>query len=361
MISGVMEDANAINPTPENIALWLPKRGGRFEVGPAPYTRPGANEVVVRTRAVGLNLVDGIPGFAYRLILPWLTFPAVIGGDVAGEVVEVGPGVERFKAGDRVLGHALGLERSQNRAAEGAFQHYVALMAHMVSAIPDSLSFEQAAVLPLQLSTAATGLFQKDGLGLALPTPDPPERRETVLVWGGSTGVGSNAIQLARNAGYRVVATASAHNFEYLHSLGAASTIDRNSPTAVDELAAAIGEGPLAGSLAIGNGSLPKVMRVAARAPGAKRVSSAATELVTRILALRAPRGVHVSGIWGGALKDTEVGPAIYTDFLPTALATGAYRAEPQAEVVGHGLEAIPAGLQRLRKGVSAKKLVIIV
>jgi NADPH:quinone reductase-like Zn-dependent oxidoreductase len=355
---------NELSPThraPENLALWLPKRGRKFATGPAPYTRPGANELVVRTRAIGLNLVDGIPGFAYRLVLPWLTFPAVVGGDVAGEVVAVGPGVDGFAVGDRVLGHALGLERSQNRAAEGAFQHYVVLMAHMVSPIPESLSFQQAAVLPLQLSTAASGMFQHDGLGLALPTADPADRGETVLVWGGSTGVGSNAIQLARNAGYRVVATASPRNFDYLHSLGADAAIDRNSPKAVDELVAAIGEGPLAGSLAIGNGSLPKVMRVAARAPGTKRVSSAAPGLVTRILALRAPRGVQVSGIWGGSLKDNEVGPAIYADFLPTALAAGAYRAEPQAEVVGHGLEAIPAGLRRLRDGVSAKKLVVTV
>lgn len=348
-------------PTPENLALWLPKRGGPFEVGPAPYTRPSANEVVVRTRAVGLNLVDGIPGLAYRLILPWLTFPAVIGGDVAGEIVEVGPGVDRLRVGDRVLGHALGLERSTNRAAMGAFQRFVVLMAHMVSPIPNSLSFEQAVVLPLQLSTAATGLFQQDGLGLVLPTANPVERRETVLVWGGSTGVGSNAIQLARNAGYRVVATASPRNSDYLRSLGAAAAIDRNSPAAVDELVAAVGDGPLAGSLAIGNGSLPKVMRVAARAPGTKRVSSAAPALVTRVLALGKPRGVRVSGIWGGALKDNEVGPAIFVDFVPAALASGAYRAEPQAEIVGHGLDAIPAGLQRLRQGVSAKKLVITI
>jgi NADPH:quinone reductase-like Zn-dependent oxidoreductase len=354
-----MNDAPPLPPTRENLALWLPKRGRPFEVGPAPYTRPEANEVVVRTRAVGLNLVDGIPGVAYRLIMPWVTFPAVVGGDVAGEVVEVGPGADRFKVGDRVLGHALGLERSQNRAAGGAFQNYVVLMAHMVSPIPDSLSFEQAAVLPLQLSTAATGLFEQDGLRLALPTANPTERHETVLVWGGSTGVGSNAIQLARNAGYRVVATASARNFGYLSALGAAATVDRNSREAVDELVAAIGESPLAGSLAIGAGSLPKVMQVAARAPGAKRVSSAAPGFLTRILALRAPRGVHVSGIWGGSLKDNAVGPAIYVDFLPTALATGAYRAEPKAEIVGHGLGAIPAGLQRLRKGVSASKLVV--
>src|SRR5579859_2140782 len=163
----------------QNIALWLPKRGARFEVGSAPYTPPAANEVVARARAIAVNPVDGLPGFLYRVILPWLTFPAVVGSDLAGEVVEVGPGVTRLRPGDRVLGHAFGVEKSQNRPAEGAFQHYVVLMQHMVTPIPGSLSFEQAAVLPLALSTAASGLFQQDQLGLALPGPAATDRPET--------------------------------------------------------------------------------------------------------------------------------------------------------------------------------------
>jgi hypothetical protein len=76
-------------------------------------------------------------------------------------------------------------------------------------------------------------------------------------------------------------------------------------------------------------------------------------------MALGGPKGVRVSGIWGGSLKDNEIGPAIYVDFLPAALASNAYRSEPPAEVVGDGLEAIPAGLARLRKGVSALKLIV--
>ncbi|WP_374947960.1 zinc-binding alcohol dehydrogenase family protein [Agreia sp.] len=346
-------------PTPENHALWLPKKRRSFEVGSAPYPTPGMNEIVVRNRAVGLNLIDGIPWLAYRFVLPWLTFPAVVGQDVAGEIEAVGPGPHGLTVGDRVLGHALGTEKSINRPNQGGFQEYVILTTRMVSAIPDSLTFEQAAVLPLQLSTAATGMFQNDGLALALPTADPTDRNETVLVWGGSTGVGSNAIQLARNAGYRVVATASPRNFEYLRTLGADEVVDRNSATAVKELIAAIGDRFLAGSIAIGNGSLPKVMKVAARVPGSRRVSSSAPEILTRLSALRAPRGVRVSGIWGGSLKDNEVGPAIYNDFLPAALGTGAYQAQPPAEVVGNGLQAIPAGLERLRHGISAKKLVV--
>lgn len=346
----------------QNMALWLPKRGARFEVGPAPYTPPAANEVVVRVRAVAVNFIDGIPGFLYRVVLPWLTFPAVVGSDVAGEVVAVGTGVTRLRPGDRVLGHAFGVEKSQNRAAEGAFQHYVVLMQHMVSPIPDSLSFERAAVLPLALSTAATGMFQQDHLGLAMPGADPVERSETVLVWGGSTSVGSNAIQLARNAGYRVVATASPRNFDYVRSLGAAEAVDRRSTAAVDEIVDRIGDSPLAGTLAIGSGSLAPAVAIASRTTGSKRVASAQPGWLVRTRSPRARRpGVRVSGIWGGTLKDNEVGPAIYAGFLPTALTTGAYRAAPEATVVGHGLARIPDALRQLRGGISANKLVVTV
>ncbi len=348
--------------TPNNSALWLPRRGGAFAVGPAPYTAPGANEVVVRSRAVAVNFVDGIPGIAYRVILPWLRFPAVIGSDVAGEIVEVGSAVTRLRVGDRVVGHAVGSERSRNSPAEGAFQEFVVLMEHMVAPIPDSLAFEQAAVLPLALSTASCGLFQQDQLGLALPTTQPVERAETVLVWGASTSVGINAIQLARNAGYRVMAAASPRNADLLRSLGAHSVVDRTSRSVVDDAVAALGDLSLAGILAIGAGSLAPSVAIAARSAGSRRVSSAQPGPGTNLRArLARRRGVRVSTIWGGTLKDNEVGPAIYADFLPGALATGTYRAEPAATVVGHGLAAIPMALGRLKQGISTTKLVVTV
>ncbi|BCO46851.1 zinc-binding alcohol dehydrogenase family protein [Mycobacterium intracellulare] len=346
--------------TPENMALWLPKARRRFEVGPAPYTKPAANEVVVRAHAIAVNPIDAAPGFAYRVILPWLTFPAVVGSDVAGEVVEVGSEVTRLRPGDRVVGHAAGIDRDRNRAAEGAFQLYVVLMQHMVTPIPDDLSFERAAVLPMSVSTAASGMFQQDHLALRLPTTDPADRGETVLVWGGSTSVGSNAIQLARHAGYRVVATSSPHNFGYLRSLGAAAAVDYHSRTAAQELIDKIGDSPLAGTLAIGNGSLAPTLSIAAEVPGSRRIASAQPALFTRIaLARRRRHGVRVTSIWGSSLKNNEVGPAIYEDFLPGALANGTYRAAPDPVVVGEGLAKIPDALDELRKGVSAKKLVV--
>jgi NADPH:quinone reductase-like Zn-dependent oxidoreductase len=234
------------------------------------------------------------------------------------------------------------------------------LMQHMVSSIPDELSFEHAAVLPLALSTAATGLFQQDHLALPLPTIDPPDRKQTVLVWGASTSVGSNAVQLARCAGYRVLATASPRNFDYVRSLGAATAVDYHGRGAVDELVDALGDSRLAGTLAIGSGSLLRTLEFASRAPGRHRIATAQPSLFTRIQLLRSRRkGVHVSSIWGGTLKDNEVGPGIYVEFLPAALATGTYRAAPQAVVVGEGLAEIPNAIAQLRKGVSAQKLVV--
>jgi NADPH:quinone reductase-like Zn-dependent oxidoreductase len=229
----------------------------------------------------------------------------------------------------------------------------------MVSPIPDELSFEQAAVLPLALATAATGLFQQDHLGLPLPTIHPPDRSETVLVWGGSTSVGSNAIQLARCAGYRVLATASPRNFGYVRSLGAATAVDYHSRTTASEIIDALGDSPLAGTIALGPRSLPAALSIASRAHGRRRIATGTPQLIRLRTAFRAHQGIHVSGIWGGTLKDNEVGPGIYADFLPSALAAGIYRTAPEAVVVGEGLEQIPSAIDQLRKGVSAKKLVI--
>ncbi|HEU0206963.1 MAG TPA: zinc-binding alcohol dehydrogenase family protein [Pseudolysinimonas sp.] len=348
--------------TDNNMALWIPRRGAHFEVGPAPVPSPAAGEVLVRVHAVAINPLDAMSGLLYRIAFPWVTFPTIVGADVAGEVVEVGLGVTRLAPGDRVAGYAVGLEKSRNSSAEGGFQRYVVLLQELVAPIPDSLSFAQSSVLPLTLSTAAVGLFQKDQLGLSLPTADAPDRHATVLVWGGSTSVGSNAIQLARNAGYRVIATASPRNFDYVRSLGAEDVADYRSPNVVDELIGMIGTRPLAGTIAIGSGSLRPSMRIAARTEGSRRVASAMPSPATRLEALRGRLiGVHVSAIWGGSVKDSDLAQAIFVDFLPAALADGRYQAAPAADVVGDGLDAIPAAIEQFTKGVSARKLVVTI
>ena len=345
---------------PDNAALWQRSAGGRPEVSVAPYTPPRAHEVVVRVRAVAVNPIDVMPGLARRILLPWLKYPTVLGSDVAGEVVEVGAQVTRLRPGDRVLGHAVGIAKDRNRAADGAFQIYTVLVEHMVSTIPDTLPFERAAVIPLALSTAASGLFQQDQLALDLPQGGRPDIPQTVLVWGGSTSVGMNGIQLARNAGYRVVATASPKNFDYLRSLGAEEIVDYHAKDVVDRLVKAVGPAALVGILAIGAGSVKYGLQLATRTSGKTRIAAAQPSFLVRMQQRKALRaGVHLSAIWGGSLRNNEVGPAVYVDFLPKALIDGRYTAAPLPIVVGDGLEQIGAGMQRLKKGVSAGKVVI--
>lgn len=197
-----------------NAAAWLPRKHGDLEVGSAPYTAPGAGEITIRNRAVAINPVDWMKPEMGDFLFPWIRYPFVLGEDVAGEVVEVGADVSRFRVGDRVIAHAVGTDKQRNRAAEGAFQEHTVALAHMSAPIPHDIPYERAAVLPLALSTAACGLFQDDHLGLHHPALDPVPNGKTVVVWGGSTSVGNNAIQLAVAAGYRVITAASPKNFD---------------------------------------------------------------------------------------------------------------------------------------------------
>ncbi|MBR7741875.1 zinc-binding alcohol dehydrogenase family protein [Phycicoccus sp. BSK3Z-2] len=353
---------------PSNEALWATYRSARLSTGQAAYTRPGRGEIVVRVRAVALNPVDTMTGWNRRVVYPWLNYPAVLGVDVAGDVVEVGPGTGRLSVGERVIGLALGQERDCNSPAHGAFQKYVVLRAALVSPIPDQLPYEQAAVLPLGVATAASGLFGRDQLALDLP--DTSRRREdaTVLVWGGSTSVGCNAIQLARHAGYRVVTTASPRHHPLVLDLGADVALDRRDPDVVRRTSDVLARRHLAGIVAIGSASTVPTVRIAANV-GARRSTESAqrvgvasvqpSPLTTLVSRLARFRGVRLSTVWGGSVAHERLGAEIFTRVLPAALAAGSYRPAPFSEVAGQGLEAVPDALERLRAGVSSRKLVV--
>ena len=340
-----------------NSAAWLSAEKARpLDVRSAPYTPPKENEVVIKNAAIGLNPVDYARQDLGAALFAWTTYPAILGTDVAGEIVEVGSGstaASRFKPGDRVVG--LASELKNNQPTEGAFQSYVVLQSHLVSPIPSGLSFESAAVIPLGISTAACGLFQNDHLALQHPTvPRAAPTGRTVLIWSGSSSVGSNAIQLAVAAGYDVISTASPKNFDFVKSLGASQVFDYRSPTIVDDVVAAFDGKSSAGALAIGDGSPDLCCEIVARVNNGRKFVSLASPPSGPL-----PAAVSSKFIFGGDLKDNEVGPAIFEKFLPKALAKGQFVAAPNAEVVGKGLESLQSGLDTLKKGVSAKKLVV--
>ena len=258
-----------------NQAAWIDAARGPLTVRDAPTGQPGPGQVLIRNHAVAVNPVDWIIQVAGGLAYRWLTYPAVLGSDVACEIVAVGGDVTRFRVGERVLAHVVGTDKDANTSTQGAFQYYSVALEQLTSSIPDSLSYERASVLPLAVSTAACGLFQTDFLGLRHPSVTAEPTGETVLVWGGSTSVGSQAIQLAVAAGYEVITTASPHNFDYVTSLGAAQVFDYHSDTVINDIIAVFAGKTLAGAIAFGQTSADACVRIVAKCHGRKFVALA--------------------------------------------------------------------------------------
>lgn len=368
----------------DQYAAILPAPRARVGVISTTIPRPAADEILVRVRAVAVNPIDWVIQGTSRLTYRWLQTPAVLGSDVAGQVVAVGSDVTRFHVGQRVFGLATGTDRGRDPLREGAFQEYTVLLERLASPTPDDLSDDQAAVFPLGLSTAACALFQPAHLGLRMPTGTVPSTLGgVVVVWGGSTSVGMNAIQLARAAGYDVVSTASPRNTALVQSLGADAVVDYASASAVDDLVAAIDGRPVRGAVALGAGSTDACIEVLRRT-GGTRLAMASTPISLADLAgrrhlfpamlpvfgriglttarstLRARRaGIRAGFVWGSSLRDDEIGSALWGDVVPRALATGRLRPMPEPLIVGSGLADIQAALDRQRGGVSARKLVV--
>jgi NADPH:quinone reductase-like Zn-dependent oxidoreductase len=346
--------------SPSNNAAWLEEKLAKpLTIKPAPYTPPGAHEIVIKNHAVAINPVDAYIQLRGDVLFDWIKYPAIIGIDLAGEVVEVGSEASsRFKVGDRVVGAAMGTIPDRNTPVEGAFQNYTVVLANLAAKIPSNLDYAQASVLPLCLCTAATGLFVKDYLGLQLPT-EPAQRStgKTLVVWGGSTSVGSNAIQLAVAAGYEVFTTSSPNNFDYVKKLGASQAFDYKDENVVQKMIDALKDKELAGAMAIGMNSLHPCATILSKSNGAKFVADVMAPSVTTPI----PEGLGVTSkfVFGSDLKNDNVGEAVFKDFLENALQSRKFVAAPDAEVVGHGLENIQVGFDTLLKGVSAKKIVI--
>ena len=159
-----------------------------------------ADMVLVKTAAVAINPHDA-------KTLEYSVVPgAILGGDFAGTVVALGADARaagRFAVGDRVAGTVLGMNKL--RPDVGAFAEYVNAMADFLLKIPDDMSFEDAATLPLGVGTALYALFSELGLPASLEqlgaqqkSNASQEEREIVLVAGGSTATGTRAIQLLK-------------------------------------------------------------------------------------------------------------------------------------------------------------------
>ncbi len=200
-------------------ALLLRKHGGLddlevVEDHPVPTAIEG--HVVIRVRASSFNYHDvftvrGMPGIKVPL-------PVVIGLDMAGEIAEVGPGVTGWKAGDRVLVNPVNKKKGlMGEMLDGGMAQYCLVAADQLVAMPASVSFEDAASLPVAYGTAHRMLI----------THDTVKKGERVLVLGASGGVGTGCVLLAKMLGAEVIACASSEEkLARLKAMGADEVVD---------------------------------------------------------------------------------------------------------------------------------------
>jgi NADPH2:quinone reductase len=194
-------------------AILIDEFGGidklHFREVETPLPLPG--ELLLKVVAAGVNPVD------WKIREGWLKkripheFPLILGWDVAGVVVKVGEGVEGFSVGDPVFAYA-----RKEVVQWGTFAEYVAVDASAVAPKPVTLSFAEAAAIPLVGLTAWQALFDTAHL----------KAGQTALIHAGSGGVGSLAIQFAKWAGAKVITTCGPNNLKYVKQLGADQVID---------------------------------------------------------------------------------------------------------------------------------------
>jgi NADPH:quinone reductase-like Zn-dependent oxidoreductase len=179
----------------------------RVRLGQWPEPRPGRGQVLVRVRAAAMNPLDWKMRRGYMRLAFALRPPAVLGFDLAGEVLESGPGAGRFKAGQAVFG---------STRRPGAHAERVAVPEALLEPLPTGLSLVEAAALPAAGMSAL--IIVRD---LA-----PVGAGERVLVNGAAGGLGHLALQLLRERGAHVVAVAGPRNLDFVRSLGAAEAVD---------------------------------------------------------------------------------------------------------------------------------------
>ena len=174
-------------------------RVGNF---PAPKTCP--SDILVRVHAASVNPVDFKLRDGKLRLLRRYRFPLILGHDCAGEVVQIGENVTRFKVGDRIFSRP-------GNGRIGTFAEFIAIAQSEAALMPPNLNYHEAASLPLVALTSWQALVDVAKL----------KPRQQLLIPAGSGGIGTFAIQLAKHIGAEVWTTTSGKNLEFVKSLGA--------------------------------------------------------------------------------------------------------------------------------------------
>jgi NADPH:quinone reductase-like Zn-dependent oxidoreductase len=210
----------ARSPDPFSMKAWRVHAFGPPEamiLETVPRPDPGRGEVLVKVHAAGVGPWDGWIR-AGKSALPQ-PLPLTLGSDLSGEVTALGSQVSELAVGDQVFGVT-------NPQFVGAYAEYAVASVGMLANKPGSLSHAEAASVPVIAVTAWQGLFDQARL----------EAGQTVVIHGAAGNVGAYAVQLARRARLRTIATAGTKDIEYVRALGADKVVDYHTQRFEDEV-----------------------------------------------------------------------------------------------------------------------------
>lgn len=302
--------------------------------------QPGEGQVLIKLAAASVNPVDTKLRAGGREIAP--EPPGVLGCDGAGTAAAVGPGVSRFKEGDAVFGCMGGV-----KGHGGTYAEYILADQRLVAPKPDALDMREAAALPLVTITAAEALQRSQVAG-----------DTTLLIRGGTGGVGHVAVQLAKARGAKVVATvSSAEKAELARQLGAdAAPIYTEQSSEAIVQAHSGGAGFDAVFDATGGDDLPGAFAFA-RING--HVSAIVTAFTTDLSQMHA-KGLSLHAVFMLLPMLTGQGKEAHTEILENArYLAEAGRLRPHLDAERFTLETVPQAHARLESGKAVGKIVV--
>lgn len=260
--------------------------------------------------------------------------------------------------------HAINLV--SGRPQDGAFALYTVIPVDKAAILPGTISFVDGVVIPFALEAAACALSLKvpgvampgvptPALGLPYPSLEQPVQSsgKTLVVYGGSSSVGSMITQLATSAGIRIISIAGTHNFGFSKRCGAAQVLDHNDPLVVDRIVEAIGISGQRGFVGIFDAiSTPETyahdLAVLAKLGGG------------HLACVHPPPADVPANVKAGMIfAVNDIATPVWENYVTPALETGKLQCLPPPTVVGKGLECVQEGLKRSKAGVSATKLVV--
>ncbi|ESZ94972.1 hypothetical protein SBOR_4655 [Sclerotinia borealis F-4128] len=312
----------------QHLAAIIPQKGGPFEIVYRRTPTPGPEELLIEVHSIACNPIDHYMrdhGFVIT------SYPAIPGSDISGIVIAAGSSVPAIapKIGTRVTAFAPAFF-TQGDPDHGAFQKKVLVPASTVCPLPDGMSFNEGAILPM----AVLHLRKKKG----------------ALVWGGSSSIGGAGVQQAANMGYVVYATASPQHHEYVKKLGASKVFDYKDSDVVKNIVKSAKDDGITIDLAYDAvGALPSILDILKATKGDN-----VAKLASAIPLIPQPptvEGVDIKFVSAPA-DDTERNEwfqRLYWTWLKEKLQMGEFVPSPSIKVVDGGLESANKALDELK------------